>query len=375
MKIGYDAKRLFFNGSGLGNYSRSTVDMVARLAPEGTTEVLFSPSQGNRHGFELPSTASVIYPSKGLMRRFSSIWRTTYMGRDIQRAGVDLYHGLSHELPADIATSGARSVVTIHDLIFVHHPELYKAIDRAIYIKKYRSSCMRANRIIAISEQTKNDLVEHWQIDPDKIDVVYQGCNPMFYTPATEDECEIVRQRYSLPSERFILSVGTVERRKNLRLTLEAMVSGHITTPLVSCGRWTPYKDELEAYAASNGISHLVHWHNDIDFADLPAIYRMAGVTVYASLFEGFGIPILEAMNSGTPVITSQGGVFPETGGDACRYVDSGSVSEMTQALSDILAGGATSLAMVERGHKQAMRFREEVIFPELWRSYQKAML
>lgn len=375
MKIGYDAKRLFFNGSGLGNYSRSTVDMVARLAPEGTTQVLFSPCEGNRYKFNIPTTASIVYPPKGLMRRFSSIWRSSFMGRDIQKHGVELYHGLSHELPADIISSGARSIVTIHDLIFVHHPELYKAIDRTIYIKKYRTSCQRANRIIAISEQTKADLVSLWSIDPDKIDVVYQGCDPIFYDSVSSEQKEAVRAKYNIPQGEFILSVGSVEKRKNLMLTLKAMSAGGITTPLIVCGRWTPYKDELENYAKANGINHLVHFRNNIEFADLPAIYQMSSLLVYVSLFEGFGIPILEAMNSGTPVITSEGGVFPETGGDACQYVDSSSVEQMTAALERVMNDTTLREQMIARGRKYAINFREEAIFPTLWAAYQKAML
>lgn len=375
MRIGYDAKRLFFNSSGLGNYSRSTVEMVARLAPE-TEIVLFSPKHGNTQNFVLPPNVTVHYPARQSIFRgpLSSYWRSLHMGKDIRREKIDLFHGLSHELPGNIANSGAKSIVTMHDLIFVHHPELYSTFDRYLYIKKYRKSCELADRIIAISHQTKNDLIQYWDIDPERIDVVYQGCNPIFYETVRPEEQERIRNKYELPEGKFILSVGTVEPRKNLMLTLQAMVEGKIETPLVVCGHWKPYKNELQAYAEKYKIEHLVYFRNKIDFADLPAIYQMAGVLVYASIFEGFGIPILEAFNSGIPVITSIGGVFPETGGEAAYYIDPHSVDDMRKALEKTLTDETLRAQMIAEGRAYALNFREEAIFPVLWASYQKAL-
>lgn len=374
MKIGYDAKRLFFNGSGLGNYSRSTVEMVARQRPDCAI-ALFSPKEGNTQGFVLPPNAETHTPENifchGPLR---SLWRTYRMGRDVQQAGCDLFHGLSHELPTDIRRSGVPSVVTMHDLIFVRYPELYKPADRALYVHKYKRSCEIADRIIAISRQTRDDLVEFWHIDPEKIDIVYQGCNPIFYDPIDEAAIETVRQRYGLPQGPFILSVGTVEPRKNLMLTVRAMVEGSIDLPLVACGRWTPYKEQIEAYASEHGVGERLHFRNNIRFEDLPAIYRMATVSVYASIFEGFGIPILEALNCGTPVITSAGGVFPETGGDAALYVDPQSVGEMRNALARVIGSESLRREMIERGHRYALNFREEALFPSLWASYERTL-
>lgn len=196
----------------------------------------------------------------------------------------------------------------------------------------------------------------------------------MFYSPVSPGIQEEVRQRYELPNGPFILSVGTVEPRKNLLLTVKAMADGKIDVPLVACGRWTPYKDEIKTYAEKKGIAHLLHFRNDIRFSDLPTIYQMATVTVYASVFEGFGIPILEALNSGVPVITSAGGVFPETGGDAALYIDPQSVTEMRDAIDRVLGSESLRREMAEKGRKYALNFREEVLFPNLWAAYEKAL-
>lgn len=367
MRIGFDAKRAFFNRSGLGVYSRSTVSLLARYAP-GNEYVLFSPKHGNSAGFDVPASAEIIYP-QGIASKVPSLWRSFGMAGSIRRSGVEIYHGLSHELPSDIRRAGVATLITMHDIIFVHHPELYKPADRYLYTRKYKRSCRAADRIIAISKQTKDDLVNIWNIAPEKIDIVYQGCDPVFAVEAPEEKRVEVRGRYSLP-EKYILSVGTIEERKNLMLTVRAMAEGKLDVDLVACGRRTPYADSIMEYAAAKGIAGRVHMHHNVVFGDLPAIYQMADLLVYASLFEGFGIPILEAMNSRIPVITTAGGVFTETGGDACCYVDPFSVDAMTDALRTVLDNAALRKEMVEKGLLHAANFTEPLIAQNLVKVY-----
>lgn len=371
MNIGFDAKRLFFNGSGLGNYSRSTVSLLAKHAPENRY-TLFTPKEGNRYGFEIPDNMGVITP-QGIRAASGSLWRSYAMARAIRLSGVDIYHGLSNELPADIVRSGARSVMTMHDIIFVHHPELYKPVDRWLYTRKYLRSCRNADRIIAISRQTAGDLINYWHIPQEKIDIVYQGCNPAFEHAVSDKRRREVADIYKLPS-RYILSVGTIEERKNLMLTVRAMVEGALDIDLVACGRHTRYADSVMEYAARNGLGSRVRMLHSVTFADLPAIYQMASAFVYPSFYEGFGIPILEALNSGVPVITSRGGVFPETGGDACIYIDPNNSEEMADALRRVLNNGTVAADMVARGYAYARNFREPVIASNLTSVYKSLL-
>ncbi len=360
MKIGYDAKRLFFNGSGLGNYSRSLVQSMARFFPQDEY-VLFSPKGGNPCGFAVPQGVETVGPTGIVDRALPSAWRSLWMGKTIRRQGIDLFHGLSAELPADIRRSGARSVVTQHDLIFVRLPELFKPADRLLYTRKYRAACFAADRVIAISEQTRGDLIELWNVPGEKIDVVYHGCNPIFYEPASDGQKAAVRQKYNLP-ERYLLSVGTIEARKNLLLTVRAMARGRLDIDLVACGRPTPYVETIMTYARRHGIDHRLHFLHGVGLSELPAIYRQAEALVYVSLYEGFGIPILEGFESGIPVITSRGGVFPETGGDAAAYVDPNNVGEMIEVLRKILNDSDLRNDMIRRGIAWARRFREEAV-------------
>ncbi len=370
LKIGFDAKRLFLNRSGLGNYSRSSVNLLSRYFPEDS-HYLFTPSPENPLDLEFDGSTSVIRPKTAFYRSFPVLWRSYGMVDEIRKGGLDVYHGLSAELPAGIRKAGCRSVVTVHDLIFVRFPELFNPADRYFCNLKYRRSCDDADRIIAISEQTKSDLVDLWNINPEKIDVVYQGCSSIFYDRAGDEEKERVRTKYSLPQD-YIVSVGTLEERKNLMLTLQAMVAGKLDIHLVACGRHTPYADRLREYAVRHGISDRVHFHHNVAFNDLPAIYQMARTAVYVSVYEGFGIPIIEALNSGTPTITTRGGVFPETGGNACIYVEPHDVAEMVRALNLSLYDEAKRNDMIEKGHRYVQKFRDEEVARNLHAVYEK---
>ena len=374
MRIGYDAKRLFFNRSGLGNYSRSTVGLLARYHPENDY-VLFSPRDprgGEGIDFPLMEQMHVRYPH-GLWGSAPSLWRVGRMGHAARSEGLDIFHGLSNELPSDIRSAHARSVVTMHDLIFVRYPQLYKPFDRAVYKKKYRRSCQAADRIIAISNQTREDLIDYWHVPEEKIEVIYQGCNPIFSEKASAARKAEVRKRYDLPKE-YIVGVGTIEPRKNLLQTVTAVATGGLDIDIVAVGRATPYADLLRKIAARYDILDRLHLVHDAAFEELPAIYQMSRAAVYNSVFEGFGIPILEALNSGVPVITTSGGVFEETGGNAALYVDLNDTEGMVEALRRALYDRKAREEAIMRGYIHAAKFREEAIAENLMKFYRSVL-
>jgi glycosyltransferase involved in cell wall biosynthesis len=371
MIVGFDAKRVFHNATGLGNYSRDVLRILARLRPEHGY-LAYTPRPGKLPAEAGDGRIQVRGPRGPLGRAFPALWRTRGIVEDLRRDGVSLFHGLSNELPVGIERSGIAGVVTVHDLIFERFPELYSPIDRRIYSAKARSAARRAGVIVAVSEQTARDLVELYGVDPARIRVVYQTCREAFRTPVPPERLREVAARYELP-ERFLLAVGTIERRKNLLLALRAL-EGLPGVLLVAVGRPTPYAEELVAFARSRGLSGRVRLLSDVSTGDLAAMYRLATVSLYPSLFEGFGIPIVEALFSGTPVVTTRGGCFAEAGGPGSAYVDPHDADALRDTLARLLEDEGARARMREQGLRHAARFSDEAIAEGLSAAYGEAL-
>jgi glycosyltransferase involved in cell wall biosynthesis len=371
MNIGFDAKRVFHNATGLGNYARDVLRILRRHRPEHVCWA-YTPRPGPLP-FELADDRfRVRGPRTVLGRAFPSLWRARGIVRDLRDDGIRLFHGLSNELPLGIASAGIASVVTIHDLIFERFPELYRPIDRRIYSAKARSAVARADVVVAISDRTRRDLVELYGVPDARVRVVYQTCHEAFRSPVPEERLREVAARWALPAT-FLLAVGTIERRKNLLLVLRAL-EGLPGVPLVAVGRETPYADELRAFARARGLEGRVRLLSGVSTPDLAAMYRLATLALYPSLFEGFGIPIVEALFSGTPVVTTRGGVFPEAGGPGSAYVDPADPDALREVLSGLLGDEGRRAAMREAGLRHAARFSEEAIADALAGAYDAAL-
>ncbi|MGL5771665.1 MAG: glycosyltransferase family 4 protein [Bacteroidales bacterium] len=374
MRIAFDAKRATHNGTGLGNYSRFVLNTLSTYNSDNEY-LLFTPSEGK------PSLRSKINNGLNIQYRFpkgfwkgfgvKSIWRSYGIVSDINLENMDIYHGLSNEIPFGLQKSGVKSVVTIHDLIFLRYPEFYKPIDRLIYKFKFKRACQKADRVIAVSEMTKRDIVNFFNIDPKKIDVIYQGCDNSFKVAAAEELKKQVKQKYKLP-DNYILYVGTIESRKNLLLALKALKESSNKIPLVAVGRPTPYMNEVKQFIKENGLEDLVTFLHGVPFGDLPAIYQQATIFVYPSFFEGFGIPIIEALYSGIPVIAATGSCLEEAGGPDSIYVNPNSVEQMRDAMSYLINNPDQRNKMIASGKQYAKLFDEENIAIELQKLYDK---
>lgn len=374
MKIAFDAKRITHNSTGLGNYSRTLVRDLARYAPENSYE-LWSPDEGieelRSRMAGLPNI-SFRYPHKPKHGLLKAMWRSFGIVRELS-PDTALFHGLSAELPSGLRKAGIASVVTIHDLIFKRYPRYYKFLDRLFYTRKYKRACLAADRIIAISEATKRDIVDFFGIPAEKIDVVYQGCDEQFKHTVPEERRQEVVRKYSLP-ERFALSVGSIEERKNLLAALKAIELSASGLHLVAVGKRTPYTEVVERYAAEHGLSSRLHILSSVDFADLPAIYQSATLFVYPSRFEGFGIPMIEAAHSGVPTIGATGSCLEEAGGPAAIYVDPDDYEEFARQIDRILADSDLRRKMIEGGREYVRRFEPDIIVAELLKVYQLAI-
>ncbi len=295
MQIGFDAKRYFHNHTGLGNYARTLVDGLKKN---------FSECQYR------------LYDEKTLRRTFSQ-------GALAQREGCDLYHGLSNEIPLDSVKIGIPTLVTIHDVAWRTFPDMYHRIDRMLYDWKYGWAARHATRVVAISESTKRDVQRFYGVPDERISVVYQPVQELFYTPM--DEALAWETASSsipgLPRD-FLLSVGSVNSRKNLMAVLQAMslIPAENRMPLVVVGSGREYMEKCRSFAEQHLRKGDVRWLSQLnDSKRLQALYTCARVMVYPSFYEGFGLPVVEAALQGTPVLTSTISSLPEAAGpDAC---------------------------------------------------------
>lgn len=373
MRIYYDAKRLMHNASGLGVYSRTLINNLSQVYPEHNY-ILCSADEGNvRLRKQVNSTEQVDYlipspPKKGLKR---ALWRSKGILTTLVTQNIDIYHGLSGEIPFGIHQCGIKTVVTIHDLIFLHHPEYYSWLDVKIHTFKFKYACEKADRIIAISECTKRDIIDFFHISEDKIDVVYQGCNPIFHQQVNENKLNHIRDKYQLP-KKVLLSVGTIEERKNLFLLVKALKHLDEKFSIVAIGRATSYTKEIKKYCQRKGISHRVKFLSGIPTEELPAFYQLANQFIYPSFYEGFGIPIIEALHSKTPVIAATGSCLEEAGGPSSIYIPPTDEIALAKAIQKVDNNLELQEQMVTEGKKYVARFDKEIISKEMMKTYMR---
>jgi len=368
MKIGYDAKRAFLNNTGLGNYSRWLVKALAEHHPENSY-YLYTPKVKPNSRLNFLQQFSNIKTVTPVGKLIKSWWRSKGIVEDLQRDGIDIYHGLSHELPIGIGESGIKSVVTVHDLIFMRFPEQFGRISRAIYRLKVTKACAVADKIIAISKKTKDDLVELLNVDASKIKVIYQGCDPIFKVEQSVEQKKTVAEKYNLPAD-FILNVGTIEERKNLLLLIKALPTVENNIPLVVVGKPTKYLKAIKSYLSANNLINRVIFLHGVEFADLPAIYQLAKVFVYPSRYEGFGIPVLEAITCGTPVIAAKGSCLEEAGSNSSVYVDPNDPIDLADKLNAVMSNEQLREKMITKGKEYSLNFEDAKLADQLMQLY-----
>lgn len=366
MIIGFDAKRIVRNRTGLGSYARTLVNDLAQR--EDLQLRLYAPDAGHddlRCQVRERENLCFCYPDSR-QPLGKSYWRSRGIVSQLQRDGIQLYHGLSGELPMGISRSGIKSIVTIHDLIFLRHPEFYHWIDTKIYAWKFRQTVREADLIIAISECTKRDIMELGNVDERKISVVYQSYAPHF------------KNLNSLPSplssRKYILNVGTIERRKNILLAVKALTLLPADLSLVIIGRHTPYADEVKAYAEKHHLADRVIMLHGINNEQLPPYYANAETFVYPSVYEGFGIPIIEAISSGLPVVACTGSCLEEAGGLDTLYVAPNDVQGMAAGILQTLRGTAGREQRILRSQDYIRRFEGSDVAAQVADIYQRLL-
>ncbi len=370
MNIGFDAKRAYENSTGLGHYSRTLVKSLATFYPN-ENYYLFAPKITDKFITDTYPNIFPVKPTRFAADILKEKWRRRWVLKDLIKNNIDIYHGLSHQIPFNLHTAKIKSVVTIHDLIFERYPQQFNKINVQLFRKKFTYACKHSDKIIAISQQTKKDIINFYKIPENKIEVCYQSCDDIYRKEVTEEEKIRIKKLYNLP-EQFFLYVGSIIERKNLLTVVKAIknLKSSINIPLVVIGNGSGYKQKIKNFIQQNKLEKdIIFLSEDATLnnlpgfqssADFPAIYQQAIAMIYPSTFEGFGIPVLEALCSKLPVITSNISCLPEAGGDAAYYIDPTSEEELTNAMGEIFTDKKLVAEMKIKGVEYAQNFTQQ---------------
>lgn len=381
MNIGFDGKRAFQNSTGLGNYIRSLVAILSRHYPHNRY-ILFAPKQTDLFTAKSFSKVDAVFPKSSFYKKFASLWRRIGMINEIKKAQLDIFHGVSNELPRGIEKVNIKTVVTVHDLIFERFPKTYNFDERYVHRWKIKHACKVADAVIAISQQTRDDLVNFYKVKASKIYVCYQSCNPIFEIKSSPKENEVVKKRYGLPAKYFLF-VSSIAPRKNLVAICEAMIllKEKIDIPLVVIGNGKKEKEAAKALMQSNDMLEKLILLNDLPqskksafttAADFPAIYQQALALIYPSVFEGFGMPVLEAFWSGAPVICSNASSLIEICADAALYFPPSDHQLLATHMWNIANDKNLADNLREKGFQRTRHFAREKYAEDMMQIYQQ---
>lgn len=371
MNIGLDAKRIFFNNSGLGNYGRRFYRALAKNLPDDKF-FLYSPKPVDSSNPYLDEVrrdnSQVIEPEMKIDKTAGgTFWRSWTIRQQLQKDSVDIFYGLSNEIPFGLKKMKMKKVVVIHDLIFLRYPELYPSIDVFFYKHKTRYAAQNADFIVAASEQTRQDIIDFYGINPGKISVLYPCTASIFHQEQVDDSTAFFN-----PPRNYIISIGAITPRKNLLKTVEAFSMTYAKYDLdlvvigTAVGLGKKYLDAIKEFLAKHNLTERVHFLGNVPYHFVPDLCRKAKMMIYPSQFEGFGMPIAEGLFSRIPVITSRGGCFPEAGGPGAVYTDPENPAEIAEWIAKIMDLPEMAEDLISKGLVHAQKFRQENIEKEI---------
>lgn len=367
MRIGIDVTAAITQGGGIGRYTRELVQALVALDSENNYR-FFSARQPAMLPVPnpLPAAPNIRYHPAPLGERWLyRLWYRLQLPLPVQwvTGRIDLFHSPDFVLPP--VSGRIPTLLTVHDLSFIHYPQTFPQTLVAYLNRVVPWSIGRASHVLADSLATKNDLVNIWQVPAGKITVLYSGVSSSFQPVMDGDRLAAVRAKYDLDQAPFILSVGTIQPRKNYQMLIRAFQQVAVRWPhnLVIAGGKGWLYDDMLAEAARLGLNSRVRFVGFVDDADLPALYSAAALFVFPSLYEGFGLPLLEAMACGVPVVTSSASSLPEVvkpladGRETAVQLSPHEQEAWTEAMNKLLADSAWRARLVVAGFRQTRRF------------------
>ncbi|MEO5583523.1 MAG: glycosyltransferase family 1 protein, partial [Saprospiraceae bacterium] len=263
--------------------------------------------------------------------------RSVNINSQLTQHKIDLFHGLSNALPLIKLTHQIASVVTIHDVLFKSFHEDFPWLDRQVYQYKTKNALEKASVIVAISEATKAEIIKYFPSAENKIKVVYQSYDPIFDQPISKERLHSELSERYLPSE-YLLYVGSITQRKNLGIIIESLkfIPEEKRIPLLVAGKGNKYEKKIKELIRSHQLTKWIYFLPDLPRYTLRILYSGAQSIIYPSLGEGFGLPVLEAIASNVPVITSNISSMPEAGGDLALYFDPSNAEQLVHCIQSI---------------------------------------
>jgi glycosyltransferase involved in cell wall biosynthesis len=370
-RIGIDYTAAVHQTAGIGRYVREQTRALADLLPPAEVR-LFVAGRPDR----LPPppgdfTYRLAAPSDLTLAR---LWHKARLPLPVEvwTGRVDLFHAMNFALPPTLP--GTRTAVTLYDLSFEQAPDTTVPAMRAYLQRVVRRSAQRADTIIAISEATRRDVVELYGVEPDKVAVLYPGVEARFRPVDDPAQLEAVRRKYHIGGGPFVLTVGTLQPRKNHKRLIQALAGLDATARLVIAGGPGWAYDEVHAEVGRLSLDERVIFAGYVDDADLPALYSAAWVFAYPALYEGFGLPALEAMACATPVVASDVSSLPEVVGEAGLMVNPTDVDALAAALARLLDDDDLRRELIARGLERAATFTWERSARGLWAVYRNLL-
>ena len=361
MLIGIDASRAATQErTGTENYSLYLIRALLKLDPKNHYHLYFNHAP-------MPDLFPTRVNAEMRVMPFPRLWTHVRLSLEMACRSPDVLFVPAHVLPL---IHPRRSVVTIHDLGYLHYPQAHTRWAKWYLQWATAYNARVAAHVIADSESTKHDLLEHCGIAPGKVSVAYPGYDPVFAPVRDDARLAAMRDRYHIPATCAVF-VGTLQPRKNLASLLEALsvLSGQgRAVHLVIAGKKGWLYEPLFSRVRELGLENQVHFVGYVPQEDLPALISGASVFVLPSLYEGFGLPVLEAMACGTPVVCSNVSSLPEVAGDAALLVDPHDTGQLAQALSRVLDDAELGRELAQRGLRRASRFSWEHCAEEILR-------
>ena len=345
--IGIDGR--MYSHSGIGRYIRMLVDHLGHNAKDGPHRfVVFSPERFFRNGFDHEKSRS----------RPLSFWEQFDLARYNRAAGLSLLHSPQFNIPL---LSRTPQVTTIHDCAYAKYPEEFSSLtDRMLHAVMFRAALQKSRRIIAVSQATKDDLVGTFKVSESKITVVHEGVDEHFWQQPDPKEVEAANGRWGIKGD-YVLFVGVARPRKNIERVLHGFAIARKNLPpdlkLIIAGPEDKRFIDIPKHVAELGIAGSVIQTGMVSDSDLRCLYRSALCLLFPTLYEGFGLPILEAMASGTPVITSRRPAHTEVAGQAAVLVDPLNTDELAEAIVRIVAEKKLRQELTEKGFTRAKMF------------------